>query len=146
MNPNDYDDDGNNIVPCPICLSQYCPSKYGGKCQDEEDFIKSTTNMNNKQWEEEFKNLIESYSRSIPNFGVQLALEVVFLTDVKNFIQSLLNKREAEIRKETILAVLPEREIYRFIRDRERSEEIEYKNQIRQSIIDKAKEKFNIIL
>jgi hypothetical protein len=41
MNPNDYDDDGNNIVPCPICLNQYCPSKDGGKCPDEEEFIKN---------------------------------------------------------------------------------------------------------
>jgi hypothetical protein len=38
---NDYDEDGNNIVPCPICLNQYCPSKEGGKCPEEEDFIKA---------------------------------------------------------------------------------------------------------
>ena len=39
MNPDDYDEDGNNIVPCPICLQQYCPSKDGGKCEDEDEFI-----------------------------------------------------------------------------------------------------------
>lgn len=33
MNPNDYDDDGNNIVPCPLCLNTYCPSKYD-TCDD----------------------------------------------------------------------------------------------------------------
>lgn len=38
---DDYDEDGNNIVPCPICLSQYCPSKDGGRCPDEEEFINS---------------------------------------------------------------------------------------------------------
>lgn len=38
MNPDDYDDDGNNIVPCPICLDTYCPSKQGGKCPDEDEF------------------------------------------------------------------------------------------------------------
>lgn len=32
---NDYDEDGNNIVHCPICLDQYCPSKEGGKCPEE---------------------------------------------------------------------------------------------------------------
>lgn len=40
MNPNDYDEDGNNIVPCPICLNIYCPSNDGGKCPDEEQFAK----------------------------------------------------------------------------------------------------------
>lgn len=38
---NDYDSDGNNIVPCPICLSAHCPSKEDGKCPQEEEFIKS---------------------------------------------------------------------------------------------------------
>lgn len=35
---NDYDNDGNNIVPCPICLSNYCPIKEGGKCPEEDMF------------------------------------------------------------------------------------------------------------
>ena len=30
----DYDEDGNNIVPCPICLDVYCPSKEGGECPE----------------------------------------------------------------------------------------------------------------
>lgn len=38
---NDYDSDGNNIVPCPICLSAHCPSKEGGKCPDEDEFARS---------------------------------------------------------------------------------------------------------
>lgn len=37
---NDYDSEGNNIVPCPICLSAHCPSKEGGKCPEEDEFIK----------------------------------------------------------------------------------------------------------
>lgn len=40
MNPNDYDNDGNNIVPCPICLDNYCPSKNGGECPEEEEFAR----------------------------------------------------------------------------------------------------------
>ena len=40
MNPQDYDEDGNNIVPCPICLDVYCPSKEGGKCPKEEEFAR----------------------------------------------------------------------------------------------------------
>jgi len=41
MNPNDYDDDGNNTVPCPICLNVWCPSKEDGVCPEEEDFVKA---------------------------------------------------------------------------------------------------------
>lgn len=41
MNPDDYDEDGNNIVPCPICLSAHCPSKEGGKCPEEDEFVAS---------------------------------------------------------------------------------------------------------
>jgi len=41
MNPNDYDEDGNNIVPCPLCLDVYCPSKDGGKCPEEDDFVRA---------------------------------------------------------------------------------------------------------
>ena len=40
MNPDDYDEDGNNIVPCPICLSKYCSSKQGEKCPEEENYKK----------------------------------------------------------------------------------------------------------
>jgi hypothetical protein len=45
---NDYDEDGNNIVPCPICLNVYCPSndydrngnKLGdGRCPKEDEFM-----------------------------------------------------------------------------------------------------------
>lgn len=35
---NDYDEDGNNIVPCPICLSSHCPSKEEGICPEEEEY------------------------------------------------------------------------------------------------------------
>lgn len=35
----DYDDDGNNIVPCPICLNIYCKSKDGEKCPEEDAFL-----------------------------------------------------------------------------------------------------------
>ena len=39
----DYDNDGNNIVPCPICLSVHCPSKEDGKCPKEDEFIADHT-------------------------------------------------------------------------------------------------------
>lgn len=41
MNPDDYDEDGNNIVPCPICLNAHCPSKDGGKCPEEDAFVEA---------------------------------------------------------------------------------------------------------
>lgn len=187
MNPNDYDDDGNNIVPCPICLSQYCPSKDGGKCPDEEDFIKSITNMNNKQWEEELmdefavmferayrggdesywviklENFIrqrEAEIRKEYEFDTNKSLEDKIDNIINNpptwtdgnpksqleRIMGVFNAELSKIRKETIKAVMPEREIYRFIRDRERPEEIEYKNQVHQQIIESDKSKFNITL
>lgn len=37
----DYDNDGNNIVPCPLCSGSKCPSKDGGKCPEEDEFGKS---------------------------------------------------------------------------------------------------------
>lgn len=40
MNPNDYDEDGNNIVPCPLCMSNHNPCKYDGKCPKEDEFIR----------------------------------------------------------------------------------------------------------
>lgn len=36
----DYDDDGNNIVPCPICMDVHCPSKEEGKCPKEDEFAR----------------------------------------------------------------------------------------------------------
>lgn len=39
---HDFDEDGNNIVPCPICLNIYCPSKEEReKCPEEEAFKQS---------------------------------------------------------------------------------------------------------
>ena len=35
---NDYDNDENNIVLCPICMSNYCPSKEDGKCPEGDMF------------------------------------------------------------------------------------------------------------
>ena len=50
---NDYDEDGNNIVPCPICMDTYCPSKENGKCPDEDEFVKSMKNPTLQSVEEE---------------------------------------------------------------------------------------------
>lgn len=55
MNPDDYDEDGNNIVPCPICLNVYCPgnqfdrngNKVGeGKCPKEDEYVRDMTTHN----------------------------------------------------------------------------------------------------
>ena len=42
---NDYDNEGNNIVPCPICLNVYCPSKQDGKCPEEDEYAASFNTM-----------------------------------------------------------------------------------------------------
>ena len=41
MNDDDFDEEGNNIVQCPLCGDTYCPNKEGGVCPYEEEFIKS---------------------------------------------------------------------------------------------------------
>ncbi len=48
---DDYDNDGNNIVPCPICLDVYCPSKEDGKCPQEDEFAKHYLNTPYTEWE-----------------------------------------------------------------------------------------------
>ena len=60
MNPNDYDEDGNNIVPCPICMSNYCPSKENGKCPKEDEFIKDMSKEKSvEEIVEEFEPLLK---------------------------------------------------------------------------------------
>ncbi|MCK9601584.1 MAG: hypothetical protein M0R06_21260 [Sphaerochaeta sp.] len=48
---NDFDDDGNNIVPCPLCGSEYCPSKFDKTkpCPEEENFKKSMPLSNSRE-------------------------------------------------------------------------------------------------
>ncbi len=79
---NDYDNDGNNIVPCPICDSAYCPSKEKGKCPEEDDFVRAVEaknkHMTNK---EELRDSIkdietaklfhDTYERLAPNYGYE---------------------------------------------------------------------------
>lgn len=36
----DYDEDGNNIVPCPICNNVQCPGNNDGKCPEEDAYVK----------------------------------------------------------------------------------------------------------
>lgn len=37
---DDYDNDGNNIVPCPICGDVRCPSNEDRKCPEEDAFVR----------------------------------------------------------------------------------------------------------
>ena len=67
MNPDDYDDDGNNIVPCPICLSNYCPSKEDGKCPEEDMFA----------LEGEIRMLLDEYKATDDNSRIANVLEAV---------------------------------------------------------------------
>ena len=46
---NDYDEDGNNIVPCPICLSEFCLSKEGEKCPEEDEFARAVRDKENRE-------------------------------------------------------------------------------------------------
>lgn len=55
---NDYDEDGNNIVPCPICLNVHCPSKEDGECPDEAQYKKDM------HMEYELNNIFTAYRLS----------------------------------------------------------------------------------
>lgn len=121
-------------------LEEFEPNCFTCVCLDcGEKFVKiinPITNMNNKQWEEEF------YQK----FG-----HIQIIKDDKNgnsydritdFISALLKEREVEIRKETIKEVLPEE------KDMPVADEnffIGY-NTCRELIKDKAKSKFNITI
>lgn len=74
MNPDDYDSDGNNIVPCPICLDVYCPSKEGGKCSEEAEFIKhhKKTMIDEATLDEEIVKMMETYGGSFVQALAQL--------------------------------------------------------------------------
>lgn len=80
MNPDDYDNDGNNIVPCPICLNVYCESKDGGECPDEKEFVKYHTQKEmdlvyvlgtGSKWEDnEIRYSLRSADRNLPHRNV----------------------------------------------------------------------------
>ena len=85
MNPDDYDDDGNNIVPCPICMSKYCPSKYcpskeDGKCPGEDMFA----------LEGEIRMLLSEYKETGDNSRIVNVLEAV---------EHLLTEKAKELQK-----------------------------------------------
>jgi len=67
MNPNNYDEDGNNIVPCPICMSNYCPSKEDGKCPEEDMFA----------LEGEIRMLLDEYKATDDNSRIANVLEFI---------------------------------------------------------------------
>lgn len=77
----DYDDDGNNIVPCPLCLSMHCPSKEGGKCPDEAMFA----------IESEIRLLLSEYRDLQDDARVANVLEAV---------DKHVAEREAKVRRE----------------------------------------------
>lgn len=64
---NDYDSDGNNIVPCPICLNVYCPSKEDGECPEEGMFV----------IEAEINLLLDEYKATGDNSRIANVLEAV---------------------------------------------------------------------
>ena len=76
---NDYDNDGNNIVPCPICMSNYCPSKEDGKCPEEDMFA----------LEGEIRILLEEYKATDDNSRIANVLEFV-----EKLLQTERQKRE----------------------------------------------------
>ena len=96
MNPDDYDDDGNNIVPCPICMSKYCPSKYcpskeDGKCPDEDMFA----------LEGEIRMLLSEYKETGDNSRIVNVLEAVehLLTEKAKELQKAREEERERIKR-----------------------------------------------
>ena len=82
---NDYDNDGNNIVPCPICMSNYCPSKEDGKCPEEDMFA----------LEGEIRMLLEEYKATDDKSRIANVLEFV-----EKLLQAERQKREGVVHKD----------------------------------------------
>ena len=85
---NDYDNDGNNIVPCPICLDVYCPSKENGKCPEEDMFA----------LEGEIRMLLYEYKATDDNSRIANVLEAV-----EKILHHQLQKARHDWRREEIV-------------------------------------------
>ena len=87
---NDYDNDGNNIVPCPICLDVYCPSKENGKCPEEDMFA----------LEGKIRMLLDEYKATDDNSRIANVLEAV-----EKILHHQLQKAREEERERIYTAV-----------------------------------------
>jgi len=76
----DYDNDGNNIVPCPICLNVHCLSKEDVKCPEEDMFA----------LEGEIRMLLGEYKSTGDNSRIANVLEAV---------EKLLTQKDVELQK-----------------------------------------------
>lgn len=66
MNPNDYDEDGNNIVPCPLCSSTNCPYCYeDGKCPEEEAYARDMEKEMKEVSPSEFRKALETVCKNL---------------------------------------------------------------------------------
>jgi hypothetical protein len=88
--------------------------------------------MNNKQWKQKFRDIL-------------FHTPVTYL-ELEDFISALLNQREAEIRKETILAVLDYIEENIDLCECSSKDRCEYRRKHRFQIRQSFKEKFNITI
>ena len=100
MNPNDYDEDGNNIVPCPICMSNYNPCKDGGKCPMEDEFVRDM-NLRDKlgeQWQDKF--LEAGTEKGLGDLSAMISVVSEILTaQITNTGEELMRRVEGGRRK-----------------------------------------------
>lgn len=82
---NDFDNDGNNIVPCNICGSNYCPRKEGGKCPEEDMFA----------LEGEIRMLLDEYKATDDDSRIANVLEAV-----EKLLQTERQKRKEMVEAE----------------------------------------------
>ncbi len=91
---NDYDEDGNNIVPCPICLNVHCASKEGGKCPEEDKFVKAMTTPETMRGRFEQRFII-STSQGLRTAMTTGAIHDFEMNQILDFIESELALRDA---------------------------------------------------
>jgi len=110
MNDNDYDEDGNNTVPCPICMSNYCPGKEDGKCPEEEEFVKALSTKEVclegaeckgtcEEWEKEFDRNFITPDKAIYYHGED-SNGAGGRINLKSFIHSLLATERTKAKEE----------------------------------------------
>ena len=109
MNPNDYDEDGNNIVPCPICMSNYCPSKENGKCPKEDEFIKDMSKEKSvEEIVEEFEPLLKLLDKADKlikqEYRTGVSSRVLATHKLTQTLQTERQKREEVIQRINLVA------------------------------------------
>jgi len=88
---NDYDNDGNNIVPCPICLDVCCPRKEGGKCPEEDEYVKAMSAPKESGWREGMSAIEQDMRNKIVSLFATFNLEEGLIERESRLLEAVLD-------------------------------------------------------